>query len=262
MKRKILIIGKHSFLSTNLFKFLKTKFSITKIDFYNFLKTKEEKLSKFNCIINCSTNKFFFIKQYDLKYDHDFLSAKKLKNIKSKLIIFSTSKIYGPGFNLKENSKKKPIDRYGKNKLISEDKVYQLKKELLIFRVSNVVGKENKKSSRKITNLFFDEMRKNLKKKNIIVTKINYYKDFILIDDFVRIIYLSIIKNLKGIFNLSTNFKIYLHDLAEDISKYNGSKIKYSNSKTYSFTLNNKKLLNKIKIKKLKNLRKNFYKYI
>ncbi len=262
MKRKILIIGKHSFLSTNLFKFLKTKFSVTKIDFNKFLKTKEKKLSTFNYIINCSTNNFFLNKQYDLKYDHDFLSAKKLKNIKSKLIIFSTSKIYGPGFSLRENSKKRPIDKYGKNKLISEDKVYQLKKELLIFRVSNVVGKENKNSSRKITNLFFDEMRKNLKKKIIIVTKINYYKDFILIDDFVRIIYLSIIKNLKGIFNLSTNFKIYLHDLAKDISKYNGSKIKYSNSKTYSFTLNNKKLLNKIKIKKLKNLRKNFYKYI
>ena len=205
---------------------------------------------------------FFFNKRYDYKYDYDFLSAKKLKNIKSKLIIFSTSKIYGPGFNLKENSKKKPIDRYGKNKLISESKVHKLKKELLIFRVSNVVGKENKNSSRKITNLFFDEIRKNLKKKMIIMTKINHYKDFILIDDFVRIVYLSIIKNLKGIYNLSTNFKIYLHDLAKDISSYTGSKIKYSNSKTYSFTLNNKKLLNKIKIKKIKNLRKNAYKFV
>ena len=57
-----------------------------------------------------------------------FFSANKLKNIKSKLIMFSTSKIYGPGLNLKENSKKKPIDRYGKNKLISESKVYKLKK--------------------------------------------------------------------------------------------------------------------------------------
>lgn len=262
MKRKILIIGKNSFLSTNLFQFLKKKFPITKIDFDKFLKTEEKKISKFNYVINCSTNNFFFNKQYNLKYDHDFLSAKKLKNIKSKLIIFSTSKIYGPGFNLKENSKKKPIDRYGKNKLISESKVYKLKKELLIFRVSNVVGKENKNSSRKITNLFFDVIRKNLKKKIIIVTKINYYKDFILIDDFVRIIYLSIIRDLKGIFNLSTNFKIYLHDLAKDISLYTGSKIKYSNSKTYSFTLNNKKLLNKIKIKKIKNLRKNFYQFI
>ena len=262
MKRNILIIGKNSFLSINLFKFLKKKNSITRIDFNKFLKTKETKLSKYNYIINCSTNNFFFSKKYDPKYDHDYLSAKKLKNIKSKLIVFSTSKIYGPGYNLRENSKKKPIDRYGKNKLITEGKIYKLKKELLIFRVSNVVGKENKNNSRKITNLFFDDIRKNLKKRIIIVTKKNYYKDFVLIDDFVKIIYLSIIKNLKGIFNLSTNFKIYLHELAKDISTYTGSKIIYSNGKTYSFTLNNKKLLNKIKIKKLKNLRKYFYRFI
>ena len=70
--------------------------------------------------------------------------------------------------------------------------------------------------------IFFDDIRKNLK--IIIVTKKNYYKDFVIIDDFVKIINLSIIKNLKGIFNLSTNFKIYLHDLAKDISSYTGSK--------------------------------------
>ena len=92
--------------------------------------------------------------------------------------------------------------------------------------------------------------------------KKNYYKDFVLIEDFVKIIYLSIIKDLKGIFNLSTNSKIYLHDLAKDISSFTGAKLIYSNSKTYSFTLNNKKLLHKIKINKLKNLRKYFYKFI
>ena len=65
------------------------------------------------------------------------------------MIVFSTSRIYGPGYNLRENSKKKPIDRYGKNKLITEGKIYKLKKELLIF-ISNVVGKENKNNSRKL----------------------------------------------------------------------------------------------------------------
>ena len=70
-------------------------------------------------------------------------------------------------------------------------------------------------------------------------------------------------KNMKGIYNISTNIKIYLHDLARDISLYTGAKIIYSNNKTFSFTLNNKKLLKKIKIiKNLKNLRKNFYKIL
>ena len=68
------------------------------------------------------------------------------------------------------------------------------------------------------------------------MTKKNHYKDFVIIDDFVKIVYLSVTKNIQGIFNLSTNFKIYLHDLAYDLSSLTGAKIIYSNSKTYSFT--------------------------
>lgn len=263
MKQNILIIGKNSFLSTNLFKyFQKKKIFVERTSFSIFLKNSEKKLSKYNFIINCSINNSFLKKEYNLKYDQDFLCAKKLKYLKSKLIIFSSGKVYGPGFNLKETSLKKPIERYGKNKSKTEINCYKIKKEILIFRLSNIVGKENKNNSRKVTNLFFDEIRKNLKKKVIIVPKKNYYKDFLLIEDFAKIVYLSIVKDLKGIFNLSTNSKIYLHDLAKDISKFTGAKLIYSNGKTYSFTLNNKKLFNKIKIKKLKNLRRNFYKFI
>ena len=263
MKQNILIIGKNSFLSTNLFKYFKNKnLFVTRTSFNLFLKNQEKKLLKYNFIINCSINNSFLNKEYNLKNDQDLLCAEKLKNIKSKLIIFSTGKVYGPGTNLKETSKKKPIDRYGKNKLITELNLYKIKKDLLIFRLSNIVGKENKNNSRKVTNLFFDDIRKNLKKNLVIVPKKNYYKDFVLIEDFVKIVYLAIIKNLKGIFNLSTNTKIYLHELAKDICSFAGAKLVYSNGKTYSFTLNNKKLLDKIKINKLKNLKKNFYKFI
>ena len=263
MKQNILIIGKNSFLSTNLFKYFKNKkISVTRTSFSLFLENQEKKLLKYNYVINCSINNSFLNKKYDSKYDQDLLCAEKLKNVKSKLIIFSTGKVYGPGSSLKETSKKKPIEKYGKNKLITEINLFKIKKNLLVFRLSNIVGKENKNNSRKITNLFFDDIRKNLKKNYIIVPKKNYYKDFVLIEDFVKIVYLSIIKNLNGTFNLSTNSKIYLHDLAKDISSFTGAKLKYSNGKTYSFTLNNKKLLNKIKIKKLKNLRKYFYKFI
>ena len=263
MKQNILIIGKNSFLSTNLFKYFKNKkIPVTRTSFNFFLKNQEKKLLKYNYVINCSINNSFLNKKYDSKYDQDLLCAEKLKDVKSKLIIFSTGKVYGPGSNLKETSKKKPIDRYGKNKSITEINLFKFKKDLLIFRLSNIVGKENKNNSRKITNLFFDDIRKNLKENFVVVPKKNYYKDFVLIEDFVKIVYLSIIKDLKGIFNLSTNSKIYLHDLAKDISFFTGAKLIYSTSKTYSFTLNNKKLLDKISINKLKNLRKHFSKFI
>jgi len=263
MKQNILIIGRNGFLATNLFKYFKSKkISVVKISFNFFLKNQEKKLLKYNYVINCSINSSFLNKKYDSKYDQDLLCAEKLKDVKSKLIIFSTGKVYGPGSNLKETSKKKPIDRYGKNKSITEINLFKFKKDLLIFRLSNIVGKENKNNSRKVTNLFFDDIRKNLKKNLVVVPKKNYYKDFVLIEDFVKIVYLSIIKDLKGIFNLSTNSKIYLHDLAKDISSFTGAKLIYSNSITYSFTLNNKKLLDKITINKFKDLRKYFYKFI
>jgi len=261
MKLNVLIIGKNSFLSTNLFKYLKKKrINVKKISFKEFLKFKKIKLLKYDFIINCSINKSYYKKKYSKKNDLDLVCARILSNLNSILIIFSTGKIYGPGSNLKENSRKKPIDNYGKNKLITEKSIQKIKKELLIFRLSNIVGKKNNSNSRKVTNLFFDEIRKNLRKGLIIIPKRNYFKDFILVDDFIKIVYLSIIKNIKGTYNLSTNIKIYLHDLAQDISLYTGAKIIYSNSKTFSFTLNSKKLLKKIKMfKNLKNLRKNFY---
>ena len=260
MKLSILIIGKNSFLSRNLFKFFKKKNTVKKIGFKEFLKLKKIKLLKYDVVINCAINRLYFKQNYKEKNDIDLACGKKLSDLNPKLIIFSTGKVYGPGSNLKENSKKKPIDNYGKNKLITEKKIQKIKKELLIFRLSNIVGRKNAYISRKVTNLFFDDVRKNLKKNLIIIPKKNYFKDFVLVDDFLKIIYFSIKKNINGIYNLSTNIKIYLHDLAQDISLYTGAKIIYSNSKTFSFTLNNKKLLKKIKIiKDLKNLRKNFY---
>ena len=263
MKINILIVGKNSFLSSNLFKFFKKKkINVKKISFKDFLNTNKKKISKFNTIINCAINNIYLKKKYNPKYDFDFIIAKKLSNINSKLIIFSTGKVYGPGINLRENSVKKPIDIYGKNKLITEKKIIKIKKEILIFRLSNIVGKNLEKRSKKVTNLFFDDIRKNLKKNLVIIPKKNYFKDFILIDDFVKIVYLSIIKKIKGLYNLSTNNKVYLHDLANDISSYMGAKILYSNSKTYSFTLNNQKIKNKIKINKLKSLKSNFYNFI
>ena len=264
MKLNILIIGKNSFLGSNLSIFFKKKkIKFKKIDLKKFVKLKRNYISKFNFIVNSATNNAYMQKSYNTKDDFDLIVARKLKNIKTKLIIFSTGKIYGSGNNLKENSKKKPLGHYGKNKLITESKMLQICKNVLIFRLSNIVGKKNVNNYRKITNLFFDDIRKNLKKNIIIIPSKNYYKDFLLIEDFVKIVHLSMVKNISGIFNLSSNHKIYIQDLAKWISNETGATILYINKKTDSFTLNNKKLLNKLKInRKLLNLKKNITRII
>ena len=251
MKLNILIIGKNSFLGSNLFKFLKKmNLKPKKVNLDKFLKFEDSYLSAFQFIINFSTNKSYFLRDYKKKYDFDLLVANKIKAIKSKLIVFSTGKVYGPGHKLVENSKKTPIDVYGKNKLISENKIIKIKKNLLILRLSNIVGRNESKKRRKITNLFFDDIRKNLKKNKVIIPKKSYFKDFLLVDDFVKIVYLCILNNVSGVYNLSANMKIYLNSLANKISSLKGAKIFYSNEKTYSFTLSNNKILKRLKIKK------------
>ena len=71
------------------------------------------------------------------------------------------------------------------------------------------------------------------------------------------------IKNITGTYNLSSNIKTYLTDLAKKISIATGAKIKLSNQKTYSFTLNNNKILKKLKInKKLLNIEDNISRFI
>ena len=63
MKINILIIGKNSFLSTNLFKyFRKRKVYVKKIGFNEFLQLEEKKILKYDTIINCSINSLYFKK--------------------------------------------------------------------------------------------------------------------------------------------------------------------------------------------------------
>ena len=109
MKLNILIIGKNSFLGSGLSIFFKKrKIKFKKIDLIKFLKLKNNYLSKFNFIVNTAINGDYIKRRYNQKKDFDLLVCKKIKDIKTKLIIFSTGKIYRPGNNIKENSKKKP----------------------------------------------------------------------------------------------------------------------------------------------------------
>ena len=53
---KVLIIGNHSFIGSNLFSFLKKKFFIKKLSFNDFKKKNTNFFRKFTHIINCSIN--------------------------------------------------------------------------------------------------------------------------------------------------------------------------------------------------------------
>ena len=89
MKKKILIIGKKSFVTSILKEELKKYFFIKIIDFENFLRKKED-IKKFNYIINCSLNKKYITKKYNFKNDFDYIIAKEIKDLDINYILLST----------------------------------------------------------------------------------------------------------------------------------------------------------------------------
>ena len=79
MKKKIIIIGKNSFIGFNLFKFLKNKFNIKIYDYQKFLNVSPKLLFDVNYIINCSSNKQYVKKNILKKMILIFKYQKRLK---------------------------------------------------------------------------------------------------------------------------------------------------------------------------------------
>ena len=273
MKKKILIIGKNSFISNNISIYLKNIFFIHIISFKKFKNISKKKLLKFNYIINCSISKKYTTNKYKEFNDVDLYIANKIKNTSLKLIFLSTRKVYKLGKNIREHDKILPICNYSKNKYITEKKIYKiLLDRFLILRISNIVGRYNHiKTSRKIHKTFIDNFFININK-NIIFDNKNIFKDFITIKKFCEIIKKLILINAHGTFNVSFGKKVYLRDLVKWLNYYNKNNVLVKkipkNFNKDCFYLNNSKLKNKIKVNfddsELKNycykISKNFFK--
>ena len=251
MKKKILIIGQNGLIGKNLFNHFKSKkINIYRISFKSFL--KKNNINNFNIIINCTSNQKFVKNKYANKNDNDLIVAKKIINLKTKLVMLSTRKIYKAKFNIKELDKKEPNCNYSKNKLISEVSVKKiLRSRVLTLRVCNIINYPNK-HKRKLHNTFSDIFFE-MAKKGFIYNNKKIFKDFISISKFNQIVYELIKKDSFGIFNISLGKKIYINQLIAWLNFYNTKKIKVINLKNSfnndSFTLNNNKLMKKIKIK-------------
>lgn len=261
MKKKILIIGKNSFISLNLVSDLKKTFFIKAINFEDFFQLRKNYLLKFNYIINCSINKNYIYKKYQLKNDIDLKIAKKIMNLDINYIFLSTRKIYKIGNNLRETSKLQPKCYYSKNKLITEKKILKLLfNKVLILRISNLIGLDNKNGKRKIHSTFVKYFFENIKK-GIIYENNDNYKDFLSTNQFSKIIEILIKKCSLGIFNVSIGKKVFLKEVIKWLNYYNKKEYTITklpkNFDIENFYLNNSKLLNETKLKiNLTNLEK------
>ena len=107
--------------------------------------------------------------------------------------------------------------------------------------------------------MFFDNFLK-FRKNNKIISVNNDFKDFLSIDQFSLIILRIIIFKIYGIYNVSISEKIYISELISWIDKKFLKRVTFINEQKDSFTLSNKKLIKKIKIKLTKKQLMNFCK--
>ena len=94
--KKILIIGKKSFIGSNLRKNLSKVFYVDIFSYENVLKKKKNFFKKYTHIINTSIHKNYITKKYNKDYDFDRKLIEKFKSAKFKYFFLNTRKIYFP----------------------------------------------------------------------------------------------------------------------------------------------------------------------
>ena len=254
----ILIIGKKSFIGSNLNQYLSKFFNTNIYSYEKIIFQNETFFRKYSHIINTSIHPYYQNRKYNEKFDLDLKFIKKFKQINFIYIFLNTRKIYLQKENITENSKIKPKFNYEKNKLISERWLKKnLKKKLLSLRISNVIGKKLKLNKRQVRKLFYDHFLDFRKiKKNLVFN--NDFKDFITIDHLSEIIKKLIQKNINGVYNVSLGEKVYISEMIYWLDKEFSNRVRFNKKRLDSFTLSNKKLLKTINISINKNQLKKF----
>ena len=118
--KNILIIGKKSFLGSNLRIYLSKFFNVKNYSYEQIIKKNENFFSNYTHIINTTIHPKYVKSRYKSKYDLDKNFIKKFKKINFNYIFLNTRKIYYPKENINEKSKISPLDTYAKNKFITE----------------------------------------------------------------------------------------------------------------------------------------------
>ena len=222
IKPKVILIGYKSFLQQNAYLyFSKKKYSVKKLKYTN---TKNYKFKNNDIIVNFSNHKKFYYGDYSKSIDRNYNLAKKVEKSGSTFVLISTRQIYEPKMNIKETSRIKPLNNYAKNCLKSEIKCKQiLKNNLLIIRLSNIIGLEKgkkKKSSLMSLIIAGIENRKILFDNNYYL-----YKDLLPVELFCVFLEKLIFLNFKGVINLGSGIPVKINFFLDNIIKNNKIKI-------------------------------------
>lgn len=205
--RKFLVVGPNSFISKSINSgegIIIDKISIrdrTNIDNIDF--------SNYESVINCAIHPNYINETYNQEFDFDFQLASRAMKSDCHYVMISSRKVYGENsslFKLNEGSPKRPIDNYGKNKLITEwfihENFQENQKSFTIVRCSNVFGYEYGRKS--FLGFCMNQLKNNGHIHFDVSSKV--IRDFIPVEYLGEILKLVMERKPIGIFNLSSNY--------------------------------------------------------
>lgn len=264
MKPKILIIGAKGYIGSYLFKKLSNKYkvfgisrsSIPKDNIFTFNYFPKKKIS-FDAIIHAAginPKKFSKKNQQKVYQENKLINFKCLKLFKlincEKIIFLSSFSVYRKQKYINEDTDLNLQNMYSRSKVEMEDNLLKLDKNIYILRLCSVLGIDSK-------NNWLSDIRNNIIKNKPItlINKENKFNNCLDIEDLYRSIKQILIskkKQVKKIYNLSSNKSIQIKNLAKIIykNKTYQKKIKYiRNKKLTDFFNNSKRVQEDFKIK-------------
>ena len=223
--KHILISGYNSFIGNYFYKKYKKvhKINYYKEDVNNISKfkifTKRKKIDFFIHFAGLSRQQCDIDKKLCMKTN--YLAIKKIIDhfntlkFKPNFIFISSSHVYKNSINkIKEEDKKKPESLYGKLKLDSENYLKKNYKQYCILRLFNIYGKNQPE------NFFIPDVKKKLRLHKMIILN-KSIRDFIHVNDVVKIINFIIKKNVNDTINVGSGYGILLSSIVKMISSQN-----------------------------------------
>ena len=95
-KKKLIIIGKKSFIGSNLYELINDKKNILLLSLNQFLELKKSKISKYAYLCDCTDEKIKLKKVNKKLSKNEKKIINKIKDIDIKYIFLSSRKIYFP----------------------------------------------------------------------------------------------------------------------------------------------------------------------
>lgn len=187
------------------------------------------------------------IKSYNINVKGTENLIKEIKKKDKKIWFFfpSSSHVYKYSKKpIKEDFVKKPINYYGKTKLLAEKKVTNNKNSNFSFFVGRIFSMYHKNQKKPFLFPSIKDKIKSNSKDKLFINSALSIRDFLNAEEVVEIIFKIYKKKLKGIYNIGSGKGITIKQFVR--KEFNFKKKIVTDNKINSLVSNNKKLTNKI----------------